>query len=80
MPIYVKDDTADQLLEDVMRLSGKEKKVDVIVEALREKKDRLEKKVPFSERIAPLQAKMRALGPSDPSFDMKAFSDEMSGE
>ncbi len=80
MTIYVTNKLADQLLKDVMTLSGETNKTDVIIDALREKKASLEKTTPLSERIAPLQAQVASRGPADPNFDMKTFSDDMSGE
>ena len=31
----------------------------------------------LAERIKPLQSRVAALGPVDPDFDMKAFTDEL---
>jgi len=50
------------------------------IEALRQRKATLEAKTPPSERIKPLQGRLRALGGKDVSFDMKAFSDEINSE
>lgn len=80
MPIFVKDKAAEKLLDEVMALSGAKTKTAAVITALRHERDKLAKKTPPSERIKALQGRMSALGQKDPSFDMKAFSDEMSGE
>ena len=35
---------------------------------------------PLAEVVADLQARVAALGPGDPDFDMKKFTDEMWGD
>ncbi|MEO0924093.1 MAG: type II toxin-antitoxin system VapB family antitoxin [Pseudomonadota bacterium] len=80
MPIYVKDATATQLLDEVMALSDAPSKTAAIIEALRERKHTLQQKKPLRERIAPLQAEIAAKGSRDPNFDMKAFFDDLCGE
>lgn len=66
MAIYIKDTTAANLLDDVMALSGEKTKTAAIIEALRQRKATLEAKTPPSERIKPLQGRLRALGGKTP--------------
>ncbi len=79
MPIFVKDPVADELLGGVLRASGETNKTRAIVNALRHELARLNAVIPLSERLEALQGAYAKLGTPDPQFDMKAFSDEMSG-
>ena len=80
MPIFVKDPVADELLGSVLRASGETNKTKAIVTALRHELARLNAVIPLSERLGNLQSAYAKLGTPDPQFDMKAFSDELSGQ
>jgi antitoxin VapB len=80
MPIFVKDPVADELLGNVLRASGETNKTKAIVNALRHELARLNAVIPLAQRMEALQSTYAKLGTPDPQFDMKAFSDEMSGQ
>ena len=42
--------------------------------------ERLGKRAPLLERLAPVWAMVDAIGPLDDDFDMRSFTDEMWGE
>ena len=68
MPIFIRDTEADVLAtEAVKRTSPREI-------------ERLAHERPLVERLGALWAEVDALGPRDPAFVMKAFSDEMWGD
>lgn len=80
MPIFVKDPVADELLGSVLQASGETNKTKAIVNALRHELARLNAVIPLSRRLDALQSAYTKLGTPDPQFDMKSFSDEMSGQ
>ncbi len=80
MPIFIKDPQADILLKNVLQASGERSKTKAIVTALRHELERMNAAVPASKRLASIQKDFAALGEADRSFDMKKFSDEMSGQ
>ena len=62
MPIFCKDQTAEQLLDDVIALSGAKTKTSALITALRHEKSRLSKKTPISERITCVQKLYAQIG------------------
>ena len=80
MPLYIKDDEVDALAAELQSLSGTRSKTEAVRSALQNEIKRKRKEIPLAERIAKLQEKVRKLGPGDPDFDMKKFSDELSGD
>jgi hypothetical protein len=80
MPIFIKDPQADMLLKNVLLASGEKSKTKAVLTALRHELERMNAAIPASRRLATIQKDFAALGKSDPKFDMKEFSDEMSGQ
>lgn len=71
MPLYIRDTMVDELVEQLMRATGARTKTEAVRQALR---------APLIDKIKPLQARAVNLGPADPDFDMKAFTDEQWGD
>lgn len=80
MPLFIHDSEADKLASELQALTKARSKSAVVVQALRNEIDRQRKITPLSDRLASSRAKVAAMGPTDPSFDMKRFSDELNGE
>ena len=77
MPLYIRDDKVDDLAEQVMRATGAKTKTDAVRQALQAALEAKLKQAALADRIKPLQARVTELGPVDPDFDMKAFTDEI---
>lgn len=77
MPLYIRDDAVDALATELQRETNAPSKTEAVRTALLHELERNRVRKPLRDRIAVLQAKYAALGPSDPNFDMKAFTDEM---
>lgn len=80
MPLYIKDDEVDLLAAELQSISGARSKTDAVRTALQNEIERKRKEIPLIERMAKLQARVDAMGPLDPDFDMKKFSDELWGD
>lgn len=80
MPLYVRDDDVAALAAELQGLMKAATKTEAVRQALRGEIARRKKIVPLRQRIRRLQDRAAALGPADPSFDPKAFSDEMWGD
>jgi antitoxin VapB len=76
-PLYIRDDEADALAAKVKALTGVRTKTDAVKAALLHELERLGKRAPLLERLAPVWAVVDAIGPLDDGFDMKNFTDEM---
>lgn len=79
MALYIKDDEVDALATELQALSGARSKTEAVRTALKDAIGRRRKEIPLIERIAEIQKRVAAIGPGDPDFDMKKFSDELSG-
>lgn len=77
MPLYIRDNEVDALAAELQAVSGATNKTEAVRTALLHELERNRAKVPLSERLARLQARVAELGPLDPDFDMKRFSDEL---
>lgn len=80
MPLYIYDDEAERLANELQRVTKARTKSGAVIKALANEIERVRKSTPLRERLAGARAKAAAMGPSDPDFDMKAFSDELSGD
>lgn len=80
MPLYIRDDEVDALAEKVQAMTGARTKTEAVRLALQHEIERNRKKTPLRDRLAVAKAMARQLGPGDPSFDMKKFTDEMWGD
>lgn len=77
MPLFIRDDEVSGLADELTRVTKARSKTEAVRRALRDALEREASKTPLIERIAPALAMADALGPNDPAFDMKAFTDEM---
>lgn len=77
MALYIRDPEVDQLVAEAQRLTKTATKTDVVKNALKREIAAANADVPLIERIKGLQERVAALGPRDPDFDMKKFSDEL---
>ena len=79
MPLFIRDDEVDALAGEVQKLTKARTKTEAVRRALQNELARTRKMLPLRERLARAKALADAMGPSDPTFDMKAFTDEMWG-
>lgn len=80
MPFYIRNDEAGRLAEEYRALTGLSSKSDAVIDALRRAIADRRDVIPLAERVETVIEIGRRLGPCDPAFDMKRFSDELSGE
>lgn len=80
MPLYVRDDDVAAMAAELKGLIKAPSKTEAVRQALRHEIARQKRNVPLRQRIARLQERTAALGPADPKFDRKKFSDEMWGD
>lgn len=80
MPLYIRDDEVAALARKVQGLTKARTVTDAVRSALEHEIERERNKLPPSSRLARSVAMAAAMGPVDPDFDMKKFSDEMWGE
>ena len=80
MPLYIKDNEVDALAAELQSVSGARSKTEAVRTALQNEIKRKRKEIPLIERIKEIQDRVAALGPGDPDFDMKKFSDDLSGD
>lgn len=78
MALYIRDPEVDRLVAEVQRLTRTATKTEAVKNALKKQIEAANADVPLIERIKALQERVAALGiVADPSFDTKAFMDEM---
>ena len=78
MPLYIRDNEVDALASELQRVTKAPTKTDAVKTALKHELERKRAEVPLIDRIRAIQAEARQkLGPVDPDFDMKKFSDEL---
>lgn len=77
MPLFIRDDKVDALAAEVQRTIKAASKTEAVRIALQNELDRARMRAPLRRRLAGAMAIADAMGPGDPDFDMKAFSDTM---
>jgi antitoxin VapB len=80
MPLYIRDDEVDELARELQAATGASSKSEAVKQALRHELERAKQGKPLSERLKPAMDLIASIGPSDPNFDMKAYTDEMWGD
>lgn len=80
MALFIRDDEVDALAAELQKVTKSATKKDAVRLALRNELERVRRKRPLRSVIEDLQEKVAALGPTDPAFDMKRFTDEMWGD
>jgi antitoxin VapB len=79
MPLYIRDVAVDDLAERFMKLTGAKTKTEAVRRALLAQLEAESRRKPLLERLEPILTRADNLGPGDPDFDMKKFSDEIWG-
>lgn len=77
MALFIRDDRVDALATELQRVTKAPSKKEAVRIALQNELGRARRLTPLVDRLAKAQAMIAAMGPSDPEFDMKAFTDEM---
>ena len=77
MPLYIRDDQVDDLAVRFMKLTGAKSKTDAVRKALMAQLEAVANEKPLLERLEPILKRADDLGPADPDFDMKKYTDEM---
>lgn len=80
MALFIRDDAVDHLAAEVQKALKTPTKKEAVRLALQNELERARRERPLAEVVADLQARVAALGPGDPDFDMKKFTDEMWGD
>jgi antitoxin VapB len=80
MALFIRDPEVDALAEELRRLTKAKTKTEAVRRALEAQLAQARRTLPAKERFARSKILADAMGPSDPTFDMKAYSDEMWGE
>ena len=80
MALFIRDDEVDALATELQKVTKAVTKKEAVRLALRNELDRTQRSRKLLTVVAELQKKVTALGPSDPDFDMKRFTDEMWGD
>ncbi len=80
MPLYIRDDEVDALVEELMKATGAKSKTKAVRSTLQAQLAAIEARKPLLDRIRDLQQMADAIGPVDPEFDQKKFFDELWGD
>ncbi|AFL50857.1 antitoxin VapB [Sinorhizobium fredii] len=79
MSLYIRDGAVDALAKQVQQAINAPNKTEAVRRALLNELERAKHAIPLKDRIKRLQEDVRAMGPDDPDFDMKKFTDEQWG-
>lgn len=80
MALFIRDDAVDSLASEVQKALKTPTKKEAVRRALQNELQRARQNRPLIDVVTELQARVAALGPGDPNFDMKRFTDEMWGD
>jgi antitoxin VapB len=80
MPLFIRDKEVGDLARRLQNEINAPTLTEAVRTALRHEIARVRGERPIKERIAKALSLADALGPTDPNFDMKRFSDELSGD
>jgi antitoxin VapB len=80
MALFIRDPEVDALAEELRKLTRAKTKTEAVRRALQAQLAEKRRALPLTDRLARSRALADAMGPSDPGFDMKTFTDEMWGE
>ena len=80
MALFIRDAEVDTLAEEVRKLTKAKTKTEAVRRALQAQLAEARRALPLKERLARSKALADAMGPGDPDFDMRAYTDEMWGE
>ena len=79
MALYIRDETVDDLAKQLAKVTAQSKTA-AVREALETRLAEISDKTPLLQRIRPILQQMDDIGPVDPEFNMKEFTDDMWGE
>ena len=77
MALFIRDAEVDALAEEVRKLIKAKTKTEAVRQALWAQLAQAGRTLPVNERLARSKALADAMGPGDPTFDMKAHTDEL---
>ena len=77
MALFIRDAEVDALAEEVRRLTHVKTKTEAVRRALQAQLTEARHTRPLKDRLARSKALAEAMGPSNPGFDMKAYTNEM---
>lgn len=77
MALFIRDDKVDALAAELQKAISAPSKKEAVRIALQHELDRVRRASPLRERLEKAIALADAMGPGDPAFDLKEFSDEM---
>jgi antitoxin VapB len=80
MALFIRDAEVDALAEEVRKLTKAKTKTEAVRRALEAQLMEVRRKRPLKQRLARSMALSDAMGRSDPTFNMKKYTDEMWGE
>lgn len=80
MALFIRDDEVDALASELQKVTKAATKKDAVRLALRNELERTQRRRPLLAVVEEFQQRVAALGPTDPDFDMKRFTDEMWGD
>ena len=80
MALFIRDEAVDALAEELKAVLNAPSKKDAVKRALEGELRRVRQKQPLIDRLEDIWKRIDAMGPSDPNFDMKKFTDEMWGD
>ena len=80
MALYIRDSEVDALAVRLQELTSAPTKTEAVRRALENEIERKKAEAPLEERLKRIVDRASALGLSNADFDMKKFSDELSGE
>jgi antitoxin VapB len=79
MPLYIRDNSVDQLAERLRKALRVHTKTDAVRTALKHELERIENATPMGDRVREIQMSL-GIGGRTGGFDHKAFSDSLYGE
>ena len=80
MPLFIRDADVTAMAEELTRLTKARSKTEAVRAALRHELERTRSKLPLRQRLAGIHEKAAKIGLPNPTFDMKAYTDEMWGD
>lgn len=80
MALFIRDSEVDALAEEVRRITKAKTKTEAVRHALQAQLVAARRALPLRDRLARSRALADAMGPGNPDFDMKAYTDEMWGD
>ncbi|MER8776373.1 type II toxin-antitoxin system VapB family antitoxin [Mesorhizobium sp. M0977] len=77
MPLFIRDPDVDAMAVELQHITNARSKTEAVRTALRYEIERNRGSVPLRERLAKVKEMARRIGPANPDFDMKKFTDQM---